>query len=228
MQAPLHARATPPRRRALGTRRHVRWSPTVRRYSTTSAGYCGDGPDADKAGCTWRVAEVVKRVNKSCSDDAIYNEVGRACCARCSPAFRGLQLDSHVCVTPAAFEAASRSDRCAVAPQVEKVDAAKDACFATCDDSGVGPERNTSSACWIQCFYDTVLGPNAGQPGGAVEGMPLEDLIVAWDRPFLPEAKGGCPAFGGEPSRQAASLAASKWSGFPGIDLPSATKLSDA
>ena len=39
-------------------------------------------------------------------------------------------------------------------------------CFQQCEDSGIGPLRNTSSTCWITCFYDTVLGPKAGKPGG--------------------------------------------------------------
>eukprot|EP00966_Prymnesium_polylepis_P169092 3909791-Prymnesium_polylepis.1 len=113
-------------------------------YSTTSAGYCGDGADADRAGCTWRLAEVVKVVNKSCSDNAIYDEV-------------------------------------------EKVAAATDQCFSACEDSGVGHKRNTTSTCWIGCFYSTVLGPDAGRPGGEVTGLSLADLLVAWNRPFLPE-----------------------------------------
>ena len=67
-----------------------------------------------------------------------------------------------------------------------------------------------------------MLGPTADQPGGTVEGMPLDDLLMAWDRPFLPEAKGGCPALGRLQARQAAAPTASKWSGFPGFDLPKA------
>ena len=65
-------------------------------------------------------------------------------------------------------------------------------CFATCTDSGVGARRNTTSPCWISCFYDTVLGPDAGTPGGAVAGMPLEDLVAAWQRGFGGVDEGGC------------------------------------
>lgn len=85
------------------------------------------------------MAEFVKRVDKKCSDNAIYNEV-------------------------------------------EKVDAGGTApCFTQCSDSGVGPHRNASSPCWIACFYNTVLGPAAGQSGGAVTGMPLQDLVTVRD-----------------------------------------------
>ena len=49
-------------------------------YSTTSAGY----------GVTWKVAEVVKRVSKACSDNAINEAVERAgfasgCFQQCGP-----------------------------------------------------------------------------------------------------------------------------------------------
>ena len=76
--------------------------------------------------------------------------------------------------------------------EVEKVDAAGAGCFSTCTDSGVGARRNTTSPCWISCFYDTVLGPDAGTPGGAVAGMPLEDLVAAWQRGFGGVDEGGC------------------------------------
>ena len=122
-------------------------------YSTYERGWCGDGTSPAPAGCTWRVADFVKRVNKNCSDNAIYNEV-------------------------------------------EKVDASsgEKACFNSCTDSRVGLNRNTSSPCWINCFYTTVLGPDAGTAGGAVTGMPIEDLITAWDLPFASEdpSQGGC------------------------------------
>jgi hypothetical protein len=44
-------------------------------YSTTDDGYCGDGTAPAPDGCTWRVAKFVKRVNKTCSDNVIYDEV---------------------------------------------------------------------------------------------------------------------------------------------------------
>ena len=68
-------------------------------------------------------------------------------------------------------------------------------CFSSC-----GPQRNTSSACWTRCFYDTVFGPNAGSTaypaGGPTVGMPAADIVAAWTAPFESEdpARGGCPA----------------------------------
>eukprot|EP00038_Savillea_parva_P026030 m.50883 g.50883 ORF g.50883 m.50883 type:complete len:309 (+) comp7270_c1_seq1:80-1006(+) len=116
-------------------------------YSTTSDGYCGDGRYASRDGCTWRLVQQIKRVNKTCSDNSIFSTV-----------------------------------------EVYGKD-----CFANC--SGVGPQRNTSSTCWIECFYASVVGPDAGKQGGAVAGMPLSDLEQAWNAPFASEdpTKGGCP-----------------------------------
>lgn len=71
---------------------------------------------------------------------------------------------------------------------VRKVDPA--GCFDNC-----GSIINTTDPCFIRCFFETVLGPDAGQPHGAVAGMPLDDLIAAWDRPFASDdaSQGGCP-----------------------------------
>ncbi|KAH8044664.1 methyltransferase [Aureococcus anophagefferens] len=40
-------------------------------YSTFKGARCGDGDGA----CTWRVAEVVKVVNKTCSDDSVFSNI---------------------------------------------------------------------------------------------------------------------------------------------------------
>ena len=40
------------------------------------------------------------------------------------------------------------------------------ACFRACGADA----SNSSSACWVDCFYQTVLGPGAAKPGGAVTG----------------------------------------------------------
>jgi hypothetical protein len=66
-------------------------------------------------------------------------------------------------------------------------------CFAKCPQHSSG--RNTSDTCWVKCFYETTLGPDAGSPGGAVAGMPIQRLLDAWNTPFDSEdAKiGGCP-----------------------------------
>lgn len=65
------------------------------------------------------------------------------------------------------------------------------ACFKACGSD----KTNSSSPCWVNCFYSTVLGADAGKPGGQVAGMPLQSLIDAWLSPFDSEdpAKGGCP-----------------------------------
>ena len=59
---------------------------------------------------------------------------------------------------------------------------------------GCGDQRaNTSSPCWVDCFYKAALGPDADKVGGAVAGLSLDELKAAWTKPFLPEADGGCP-----------------------------------
>jgi len=63
-------------------------------------------------------------------------------------------------------------------------------CFESCGSQ----KTNTSSPCWVDCFYKAALGPEAGKPGGAVSGMSLTELVAAWEKPFLPEDAGGCPA----------------------------------
>ena len=63
-------------------------------------------------------------------------------------------------------------------------------CLDACGDQ----KTNTSSPCWTDCFYKAALGPDAGKPGGALAGLPLDQLVAAWEKPFLPEEQGGCPA----------------------------------
>ena len=64
------------------------------------------------------------------------------------------------------------------------------ACLAAC-----GAQRtNVTSPCWVDCFYKAALGPDAYKPGGKVGGLSLDELKVAWLKPFEPEAEGGCPA----------------------------------
>eukprot|EP00656_Telonema_subtile_P053227 TRINITY_DN7647_c0_g1_i6.p1 TRINITY_DN7647_c0_g1~~TRINITY_DN7647_c0_g1_i6.p1 ORF type:complete len:315 (-),score=65.33 TRINITY_DN7647_c0_g1_i6:102-1046(-) len=110
-------------------------------YSTTEQGWCDSAHPSPN--CTWFVAEAVKRVNKSCSDNLIYNAV-------------------------------------------EQADANK--CFAGCG------ARNTSSPCWIECFYDTLLGPGTDKPAANVTGMPTTSLLAAWDASFASSGVAGCPA----------------------------------
>jgi hypothetical protein len=60
---------------------------------------------------------------------------------------------------------------------------------------------NTSSVCWVDCFYNTVLGPKGStQPlvntSHADDGLSTSQLLAMWAAPFDSEdlAKGGCPA----------------------------------
>ena len=122
-------------------------------YSTTRAGWCG-APDADPKTCTWN-AVVEKVVNKSCSDNLIYEAIE-------------------------AYDHASGAK-----------------CFEACPSRKQHPfrARNTSDVCWIYCFYQTVVGASAMLPsGGEIGGMPLDRIRAAFDAPFKPPAKGGCPA----------------------------------
>ena len=70
------------------------------------------------------------------------------------------------------------------------VEATAPACFDGCGTQ----KTNTSSPCWVDCFYKAALGPDSGKHGGAVAGMPLDALVKAWEKPFLDESLGGCPA----------------------------------
>jgi hypothetical protein len=68
------------------------------------------------------------------------------------------------------------------------------ACFQQC-----GPARNLSTACWTNCFYDTVFGPKSNAtayPVGSNVGMDAQEIVDAWLAPFRSSdaAKGGCPA----------------------------------
>jgi hypothetical protein len=68
---------------------------------------------------------------------------------------------------------------------------------AECFD-GCPKPLNVSTACWTNCFYNTMLGPNANStayPTGAGAGLDADDLVAAWLRPFESDdpTKGGCP-----------------------------------
>ena len=66
-------------------------------------------------------------------------------------------------------------------------------CFDAC-----GAPRNTSSVCWIGCFYRTILGAEGMLPTGAGRpgGMSYDALAQAWEAPFASSdpSRGGCPA----------------------------------
>jgi len=63
-----------------------------------------------------------------------------------------------------------------------------------CLDACGSQKANTSSPCWVDCFYQAAAGPDSGKPWGKFGGMSLAQLAAAWERPFLPEDQGGCPA----------------------------------
>ena len=62
-----------------------------------------------------------------------------------------------------------------------------------CLDACGSQKTNTSSSCWVDCFYKAAAGPDSGKPGGKVAGMSFAELTAAWEHPFLPEDQGGCP-----------------------------------
>jgi len=68
------------------------------------------------------------------------------------------------------------------------------ACFGGCPQP-----TNQSTACWIDCFFSTVLGPDADTtlkpPGNQTGAMSLAELETAWLAGFASddESKGGCP-----------------------------------
>lgn len=65
---------------------------------------------------------------------------------------------------------------------------------SACLDACGGQKTNASSWCWTDCFYKAALGPESGTPGGKVAGLSVEEMTAAWEKPFLPEEQGGCPA----------------------------------
>jgi hypothetical protein len=118
-------------------------------YSSLTDGLC----NATSDWCTWRVAEVTKRVPKACADNSLYDSIEAA--------------------------------------------AGQSSCFKAC-----GPKRNTSSACWIECFYSTTLGADSStkDTNSTGEGLSLEQLVGVWERPFssTDTAEGGCPDTSGQ------------------------------
>ena len=101
------------------------------------------------AGCTWRLAETVKSVNKTCHDKSMNRAIVKA----------------------------------------------GSGCFRQCPQP-----TNTTSACWVDCFYKTVLGPKGGamalaNTSHAADGLSLSSLLELWNTPFDQDsgAQGGCP-----------------------------------
>lgn len=65
------------------------------------------------------------------------------------------------------------------------------ACLEACPAS---QRVNTSSPCWVDCFYRAALGPLADRPRGVTptSGMDIAQLVAAWEKPFATEEEGGC------------------------------------
>lgn len=67
-------------------------------------------------------------------------------------------------------------------------------CFSACSQP-----TNQSSSCWVDCFFETVLGPDADKklkpPGSQAGAMGLDDLAAAWLQGFGSDdpTAGGCP-----------------------------------
>jgi len=60
--------------------------------------------------------------------------------------------------------------------------------------TGCGAVRNVSSSCWIGCFFDTLLGPEAKESTEKpLGGMAVADIERSWTDAFRPRAQGGCP-----------------------------------
>lgn len=68
------------------------------------------------------------------------------------------------------------------------VEAAAPGCFTGC-----GP-RNVTSSCWIGCFFDTILGPEARTSNMLpLGGISLDAVQGAWEKAFAQTQEGGCP-----------------------------------
>ena len=91
-------------------------------------------------------------------------------------------------------------------------------CFDQCPARRRHPfhARNTSDACWIYCYYSTLLGASHLLPSGkrdGDDGMPRDDILAAFAKPFLPLSQGGCPSV--EPPPPASEPAARRRAGAP-------------
>jgi hypothetical protein len=69
-------------------------------------------------------------------------------------------------------------------------------CFDRCPRIRVpgAARRNTTDACWIYCYFETMLGRDGVLPGRPLGGMPMALVEAAFEKPFAPVGEGGCPA----------------------------------
>ena len=129
-------------------------------------------------GCSWRVLDVAKRVHRECSDKLQMAAVKKVSSQLSHP--MQSRASKFPC-GPIAQQTLSRRDRGSQAAG---------GCFEACPQP-----NNSSSACWIGCFYRTMLGPHVGsQVSQPSEGMPRASVLAAWDAAFAPSSEGGCPS----------------------------------
>ena len=149
-------------------------------FDTPRTAYCD--PRAPQDPCSWRVVAAVKKIQKNCSDASISAAVMGA----------GMCITRYTSIVASKLDARHQLDRWSFADTAVFWSGTE--CFNACPTA----ERyNTTSECYIRCFYATVLGPHAGtgaiHPGD--DGMPIDVLEAAWNQPFASEDRhqGGCP-----------------------------------
>ena len=83
------------------------------------------------------------------------------------------------------------NSRCQAAGLDQAVQSRGKACFDACPQP-----TNSTSACWVDCFFATVLGSGHNSSLHPTGGMPHGDVTAAWLRGFRSDdpAQGGCPA----------------------------------
>ena len=99
--------------------------------------------------------------------------------------------------TPAGSGASTTRVRPALRPSAVPLPCrASTATFATVLRLPASPQQLQHPAHTRAPCPAAVLGPDSKTPHGAVEGMPLQDMITAWDLPFASDnpATKGCPA----------------------------------
>eukprot|EP00656_Telonema_subtile_P047227 TRINITY_DN5410_c0_g1_i1.p1 TRINITY_DN5410_c0_g1~~TRINITY_DN5410_c0_g1_i1.p1 ORF type:complete len:364 (+),score=62.10 TRINITY_DN5410_c0_g1_i1:142-1233(+) len=94
--------------------------------------------------------------------------------ADCTWAVHGLSTINETCMRKTVIESVEQHD--------------DKECFSACG------ARNTTSACWIKCFFNTLMGPDSDHSTSLpLTGMTVMEVEKAWTDAFLPEAQGGCP-----------------------------------
>ena len=107
-----------------------------------------------------------------------------------------LGILSKVWINVAVFLAAPVSVACRACNSANQCDANASSCCWCVLVHAAADRTNTSSACWVHCFFNTLLGPNATENLNATGAMSVAEAVQAWDRPFQSDSaeEGGCPA----------------------------------